>query len=116
MATIDESSRVSYGLGHADDELERLELQSRLIAPITRRRFYISRPKHAEEQRGLVIGDVLGAAKDTLASFSKLRASTAALVIGAALAASAIPLARKTVDARFPAPTTTTTTTTTTTP
>jgi SAM-dependent methyltransferase len=37
MPTINESSRVSYGLGHADDELERLEIQARLIEPITRR-------------------------------------------------------------------------------
>ena len=37
MATIDEPSRESYGLGHADDELERLEVQARLIEPITRR-------------------------------------------------------------------------------
>lgn len=37
MATIDEPSRVSYGLGHAGDELERLEVQARLIEPITRR-------------------------------------------------------------------------------
>jgi SAM-dependent methyltransferase len=37
MATIDEPSREPYGLGHADDELERLEVQARLIEPITRR-------------------------------------------------------------------------------
>jgi SAM-dependent methyltransferase len=37
MATIDEHPRASYALGHADDELERLEIQARLIAPITRR-------------------------------------------------------------------------------
>jgi 2-polyprenyl-3-methyl-5-hydroxy-6-metoxy-1,4-benzoquinol methylase len=39
MATVDEPSRGSYGLGHADDELERLEVQARLIEPITRRWF-----------------------------------------------------------------------------
>jgi hypothetical protein len=27
MATIDEPLRESYGLGHADDELQRLEVQ-----------------------------------------------------------------------------------------
>jgi SAM-dependent methyltransferase len=37
MATIDEPWRDSYGLGHAEDELQRLEVQARLIEPITRR-------------------------------------------------------------------------------
>jgi 2-polyprenyl-3-methyl-5-hydroxy-6-metoxy-1,4-benzoquinol methylase len=37
MATIDEPSGRSYGLGHANDELERLEVQARLIEPLTRR-------------------------------------------------------------------------------
>jgi SAM-dependent methyltransferase len=37
MATIDEPSRESYGLGHAENELRRLEVQARLIAPITKR-------------------------------------------------------------------------------
>jgi len=34
---IDEPSGPSYGLGHADHELERLKLQAGLIEPITRR-------------------------------------------------------------------------------
>jgi SAM-dependent methyltransferase len=37
MATIDEPPGWSYGLGHADDELERLRVQARLVEPITRR-------------------------------------------------------------------------------
>jgi SAM-dependent methyltransferase len=37
MATIDPPSGQSYGLGHADDELERLRVQGRLVGSITRR-------------------------------------------------------------------------------
>jgi SAM-dependent methyltransferase len=37
MATIDEPSGKPYGLGHAEDELERLRVQARLVEPITRR-------------------------------------------------------------------------------
>src|SRR6516162_9212146 len=37
VAVIDEPSGPSYGLGHADHELERLKLQAGLIEPITRR-------------------------------------------------------------------------------
>jgi len=37
MAKNDESVTPSYGLGHADFELERLKVQARLVEPITRR-------------------------------------------------------------------------------
>jgi SAM-dependent methyltransferase len=37
VAVIDEPSGPSYGLGHADHELERLKVQAGLIEPITRR-------------------------------------------------------------------------------
>ena len=37
MATIDEPAGRSYGLGHADVELERLRVQARVVEPMTRR-------------------------------------------------------------------------------
>jgi hypothetical protein len=39
VATSDEPSRDSYGLGHADDDLERLRVRARVIVPTTIRWF-----------------------------------------------------------------------------